>query len=59
MRRLVLNATILTAVKYIQLKVRISQQAADGGILRTKGTGIEPHSKASELFKVSELKNDR
>jgi hypothetical protein len=42
MRRLVLNATILTAVKSIQLIYQISQQAAGGGNLRTKGTGIEP-----------------
>jgi hypothetical protein len=59
MRRLVLNATILTAVRSVQIKVWISQQVAVQDNLRTKGIEPNAHLPASKLFKVSELKNDR
>jgi hypothetical protein len=59
MRRLGLKACILTAVESTQLKASTSQQVAQGVKLRTKGTGIDAHLKASELFKIPELKNDR
>jgi hypothetical protein len=41
MRKLVLNATILTAANSVYLNLRISQQGADGSEFRTEGTGIE------------------
>jgi hypothetical protein len=59
MRNLILNGTILTAVESMQLQIWISQQVGVADNLRTKGTGIDTHLQASELFKISELKNDR